>query len=378
LRNSNDETKQELIIVRRSGGHDEGGHGGAWKIAYADFMTAMMAFFLVMWLVNSTDEKKIVQVAAYFNPIRLSDKVKSERGPYDGTIVSRDDPIPDGAAGKKPPDAKTKATSKEVEKPEGRRETKKRVEKEHNLFADPAKALAEIAPLHTLAKTGASADATKDKEQPVSVSALLKGEIATTVEQAARRNSNSAPASAAVPSKAHPSAIADAINQAANEKMEQLKLAANALESELKIHLIDHERQRPRIDVKATPEGLLISLTDDPAYGMFAIASAEPHPQLVLVMDQLGRILQRRSERIVIRGHTDSRVFRTTVYDNWRLSTARAQMALYMLLRSGVQKDRLARIEGHADSLPRNPADLYAAENRRIEILLQSPAVPAP
>ena len=44
------------IVVKRVAGDGGGGHhGGGWKIAYADFMTAMMAFFLVMWLINSTD-----------------------------------------------------------------------------------------------------------------------------------------------------------------------------------------------------------------------------------------------------------------------------------------------------------------------------------
>lgn len=49
--------KNEIIIVKRHKGDHDGAHGGAWKIAYADFMTAMMAFFLVMWLVNAANEK---------------------------------------------------------------------------------------------------------------------------------------------------------------------------------------------------------------------------------------------------------------------------------------------------------------------------------
>jgi chemotaxis protein MotB len=75
-----------LVIVRRRRGHGEDGHhGGVWKIAYADFMTAMMAFFLVMWLINTADKQTIVQVAAYFNPIRLTDRVVSQRGLHEGT-----------------------------------------------------------------------------------------------------------------------------------------------------------------------------------------------------------------------------------------------------------------------------------------------------
>ena len=71
----------ELVIIRRRGHDEEGGHhGGVWKIAYADFMTAMMAFFLVMWLINSTDKKTLTQVATYFNPMRLTDKKPSTKG----------------------------------------------------------------------------------------------------------------------------------------------------------------------------------------------------------------------------------------------------------------------------------------------------------
>ncbi|MBF0481361.1 MAG: flagellar motor protein MotB [Desulfovibrionaceae bacterium] len=45
-----------------------GSHGGSWKVAYADFVTAMMAFFLLMWLINSVPTEKKKQVAIYFNP----------------------------------------------------------------------------------------------------------------------------------------------------------------------------------------------------------------------------------------------------------------------------------------------------------------------
>jgi len=48
-----DVASHPLVIVRRRRNTDEAHHGGVWKIAYADFMTAMMAFFLVMWLINA-------------------------------------------------------------------------------------------------------------------------------------------------------------------------------------------------------------------------------------------------------------------------------------------------------------------------------------
>ena len=61
---------------RRRRGH----HGGAWKIAFADLMTAMMAFFLVMWLFNAPDKEKIQKIATYFNPIKLNAKKPTSKG----------------------------------------------------------------------------------------------------------------------------------------------------------------------------------------------------------------------------------------------------------------------------------------------------------
>src|SRR4051812_30434589 len=57
------------IIVRKivAAGHRPH-HGGAWKVAYADFVTAMMAFFLLMWLLGMTDEQKRKGIADYFTP----------------------------------------------------------------------------------------------------------------------------------------------------------------------------------------------------------------------------------------------------------------------------------------------------------------------
>src|SRR6187399_173955 len=75
-----EEPRQEIIIVRRNHDHDEGHHGGVWKIAFADFMTAMMCFFLVMWLINAANEQTKAAVASYFNPVKLIDRNSSRKG----------------------------------------------------------------------------------------------------------------------------------------------------------------------------------------------------------------------------------------------------------------------------------------------------------
>jgi chemotaxis protein MotB len=56
---------QPIIVIRKKGGHS-GHHGGAWKVAYADFVTAMMSLFIVLWLMGSSEKVKRA-VAGYFN-----------------------------------------------------------------------------------------------------------------------------------------------------------------------------------------------------------------------------------------------------------------------------------------------------------------------
>src|SRR5450830_431788 len=68
-----DAKKLQPIIIKRvkKGGHSA--HGGAWKIAYADFVTAMMAFFLIMWLLGSTSERDKKGLSDYFqSPLKVA------------------------------------------------------------------------------------------------------------------------------------------------------------------------------------------------------------------------------------------------------------------------------------------------------------------
>jgi chemotaxis protein MotB len=86
---SGDSKKLQPIIIKRvrKGGH--GHHGGAWKIAYADFVTAMMAFFLLMWLLGSTTEGDRKGIADYFNaPMKVS-MMGGETGSGDASHVIR-------------------------------------------------------------------------------------------------------------------------------------------------------------------------------------------------------------------------------------------------------------------------------------------------
>ena len=70
----------EIVIVRRRSSHEDEHHGGAWKIAFADFMTAMMAFFLVLWIISATDKNTKTLIARYFNPVKVEEPAKAQEG----------------------------------------------------------------------------------------------------------------------------------------------------------------------------------------------------------------------------------------------------------------------------------------------------------
>lgn len=67
-----DDSQRPIVVKKiKKGGH--GHHGGAWKIAFADFMTAMMAFFLLMWLLGSVSKGNLKGIADYFaNPVKVA------------------------------------------------------------------------------------------------------------------------------------------------------------------------------------------------------------------------------------------------------------------------------------------------------------------
>jgi chemotaxis protein MotB len=82
-----DDSQRPIIVKRKKAGHG-GHHGGAWKIAYADFVTAMMAFFLLMWLLGSTTKATLEGIAEYFkNPMKVSQR--GGEGAGDATSVIR-------------------------------------------------------------------------------------------------------------------------------------------------------------------------------------------------------------------------------------------------------------------------------------------------
>jgi chemotaxis protein MotB len=78
------------IIIKRIKKSEHAHHGGAWKVAYADFVTAMMAFFLLMWLINTTTPEQKRGIADYFAPQSIAQTVSGSGGVLGGKVMGQE------------------------------------------------------------------------------------------------------------------------------------------------------------------------------------------------------------------------------------------------------------------------------------------------
>lgn len=327
--------KKNSIIIRKievieGGGH----HGGAWKVAYADFMTAMMAFFLLMWIISSSDEQKLRGVAEYFTNATMP----GGSGVLDGATLG-------------PPG--TLSASNGVTEARG---------SDQGLIDDATPATWEVLDVTP----------TADPEQKV---------LGTTIGQ------HDSPAAGAASEVYVADANADSQSHNAND---QSGLGGNGQNSsehtadeaqfeKLKIETMQAMQENPdlrplkeNVIFEKTPEGLRIQIIDQQGKPMFSNGRAEMEKGAKILIGNLGASLSKLPNRMLISGHTDALPFSDrAAYDNWDLSSDRANATRRMLEASGVSNDRIIRVSGMADTellVPENPKD---ASNRRITIMLQ-------
>ena len=428
--------EQPLIIIRRGSSSMEPLKGGVWKIAHADFMTAMMALFLVLWLVNSTNKETRRTVAQYFNPIQLSDTTSDRKG-----VRNRQDGEPgqtDEASlldGDHPPaNPKTGTESKPSANLKDPKYEKSAFDDPYAVLAEAGAARAEPGPekaagslaVGVAGKPGMDGgDAMRDPFDPnfwrqtpqtekpakqqawagdaAPVQPPAKAPVPTGTPPAPRVETAKAPAPAPAPAaepaanptkeagKEGPAPAASAQpattlamsprNVPGPEAIATLKAgqttmpAGDPVAKAIASAIADGKASKPgsaapEIEVRQTDEGMLISLTDNVNFGMFAIGSADPQPETVETMKRVAAVLSKREGAIIVRGHTDARPFRDAKQNNWRLSTARAHVAQDLLIQGGVPEQRIEHVEGYSSRKPR-ATDPNAAENRRIEILVR-------
>jgi chemotaxis protein MotB len=414
------EQHPEIVIVRRRGSPEDEHHGGAWKIAFADFMTAMMAFFLVLWIISATDKNTKTLIARYFNPVKVEEPAKAQKGIHG---VPEKDAYQPGAGAAAPsagrpssdrgesaggsadqgapanaPDQSDQARPSAPEPPPDPARPYPTMS-EQELFSDPRASLDKIAgapppgpridasaALKGYGEVGPSADeALRDPFRPLgsdqAVNVVRSDAGAPPAAAAGDRPELEAassapeapPAPVPGPAQGAGSPAPSSAYPPAPDAAEARQTAASNLLADLRKQLAGEApaNQGPQLNVEATEDGILFSLTDRQNFSMFAIGSAEPQPRVLKMMDAIAASLKSTPGVIVVRGHTDARPYRSATYDNWRLSSARAQMAYYMLTRGGLPEKRFERIEGYADRRLKDPSHPLAAENRRIEILVR-------
>ncbi|WOS63372.1 MotB family protein [Sinorhizobium fredii] len=381
--------KNEIIIVKRSGDGHDGHHGGGWKIAYADFMTAMMAFFLVMWLINAANEETKAAIASYFNPVQLTDEKPSEKGLKEPAKDAQGEETQqrsksDGEQAKSGGSAKTGDQLTATSGEETKYSDADFFENPYSVLSEIAKEVGQQANISAKGEGGAAqsgpatgadgGEAYRDPFDPDFWTKQVEVKDAGNAAESdvAAADAGKDPAAGKALKTAEEAAKGEVPLEQEAEAQEQRK-EAEALKAEIE-KAVGGEAGRLLEGLVVTPSegGLLVTISEQTDAPMFAVGSAVPAKDLVLAMEKIGTLLAERQGAVAIRGHTDGRPFKDGTYDNWRLSAARAHSAYYMLVRGGLKEERVNQISGFADRRLQVPNDPYAAANRRIEILLQS------
>jgi chemotaxis protein MotB len=358
--------KGRPIIIRREEGAAEGHHGGAWKVAYADFVTAMMAFFLVMWLINATTEDQRKGLADYFSPTNLMSHNSSGTGkPFGGeTAFSKGAMVSDKGA---------------VEVTVGL----------HPVLDNP---ISQRHPLHKAPPRGgrgpgragrdSTAGAGAGPEGTPGAGAAKAGAVQAGAVQADAAAPGAGPAPVVLPSGprvAHARPTLAPPSPATQAEAETRAFAAASAEIKRLV------RQDPRLAAIAsqlaidiTPRGLRIQLLDSARTAMFPPGGAEPNPPARRLLRVIGPIVARLAGPVRISGFTDAAPYPGGGMTNWDLSSARANAARRVLAGADLPDARIQAVTGYGDHDLLLPRDPLAAANRRISILvLRATTAPA-
>jgi chemotaxis protein MotB len=253
--------------VNKRGGHG-GHHGGAWKVAYADFVTAMMALFIVLWIVANNVTVR-ASVADYF------------RDP--GAMSKTSSGVMNGANSMKP-------------------------------FSDA---------------------------QPTQLP---------------------------VPTQQPPQPTGTA-SQPQQAEVEKLRLEGDRL-MQMIAAIPDLIKFKDQIEIKITKDGLRIELIEQAEGLFFDIGSARLKPDAMQLLRLIASRIGTFPNDVVIEGHTDSRPYTRSGYNNWDLSTDRANSARRVIEEGGIRERQITSVNGYADRRLKNPDKPLDYANRRVTILV--------
>ncbi len=306
------------IIIKKVKGH--GGHahhGGAWKVAYADFVTAMMAFFLLLWLLNVTTDIQKRGIADYFEPTIASKSQSGAGGVMGGQTIGH----PGAQA------LPTSAPALALNRPALRQPSEG---EDGNEGGTPGRTDTN------------DAGAAQEKD----------AQAAGQDKQAKRLNEEDLEQRRAEREEKRFAAAEFSLRQAVEQLPELKGLAENLL-------------------IDRTPEGLRVQLVDQEKSPMFALGSAELLDSARKLIQLISQVVQRLPNQISITGHTDAIPYPGgRKYTYWELSADRANSSRREFIADGISESRFARVTGVAERDPLVPDQPNSPRNRRISVLL--------
>jgi chemotaxis protein MotB len=322
------------VIKKGHGGH----HGGSWKVAYADFVTAMMAFFLVMWLLAISSEQGKEALAEYFQNVTVADST------FRGGLPSAFDsstPSPGILTGGC---FDLKKMGQELDR------------REQEVSAREA-ALTD----RRDEREGAANVLPTDRPQPPDVTDLPEGQ----------EGGEGSTKTGVAPGEGLTPQPTVGPGMGAAETSAEARQAKAALATDLKRAVESALGQSEgQFSVEAVPGGLRIQIMDKEGRPMFVSGQPRLTPAALAILKTVAERLLTIPNKIALEGHTDAVATVSQELTNWELSTARASAARRFLGRQGVADDRLTMVAGFSSTQPlplTNPTDPV---NRRIAIMI--------
>ena len=321
-----------IIIKRKKAGGHGGHHGGAWKVAYADFVTAMMAFFLLLWLLNVTTKEQKNGIADYFTPSTAALETASGAGDIlGGTTITVEGP------------SVTESSPIATADPVAQR---------YNSYAED--------------EADESGSTVEDPNQNAETGGLNTGK---TSSETVDSPNNEVGQNTGTQTEKQPTE--EDLNKAlAEREKKQFEAVAEELRQAIQ-KVPELLNMQDSLIIDQTPEGLRIQIVDREGYSMFPRGSARMDVKADDLLKLVATAVQKLPNKLSISGHTDSTPYANlNGYSNWELSSDRANATRRTLMDSGIPENRIATVVGRADREPYMKGDPADPRNRRLSIIL--------
>ena len=378
--------KSNAVIIKRIKKSEAGHHGGAWKVAYADFVTAMMAFFLLLWLLNATTNAQKRGIADYFAPTVASKSTTSGSG----GVLGGQSPTEPGSqvSSTAPAGITTSFTPPQDFQPNDDDNTPGQApnpnDQDSNANGNPN--ASQASPNPNSQSGAASVNGTATNAGPTAPSSTNPFLPFNANNSPTQTNPYAAPPAPKPDTQTQPGQTPDdktnpAIDQGKITDQQFQKLKAASEEKQFEKAQYDLQQAIQQVpDLKSlaknlmidqTPEGLRIQIVDQEKTAMFPTGSTTMTDQADRLMTLVSEAISKLPNKISITGHTDATPYSgKTDYSNWELSADRANAARRALVGQGFPPDRIATVVGKADTenlIRDNPLD---PRNRRISIVV--------